>query len=365
MPGAFETVLSELETRDAAARAAVSLARNPDTAGKANALSRRQNLPADVVERNFAEVENRDRFERNKKILDRYPVISNWSVNPRNAAVAVDDYETLGRVGKVFDQVKSFGARTLYRTTGGLYGLIEGAADVLEPVVLKNTQDAQRRVFGDTIFGAVSSFARERRQEAEALVEANPNRVENFIGKNLIAGAETVPITLATALATRNPTAVATAVSAPVAGSEYGRARDKGLGVGQSAIFGASQGLVEFATEKLPASALVSDIVAKSPFVKTFMSQIVREVPGEQVATFLQDLNEWATLNPEKSVNDFFRERPLAAAETLVATIGGVGSTSVATKAAEYTVKAGDRLASKFRRADDAQGDAALIDQIG
>ena len=368
MPSAFETVLGEIEARDAAARASLLQKTNPDVAGKANALARRQNLPPDVVERNLPEVENQDRLARNKRILDRYPVISSWSLNARNAAVAIDDYETLGKVVKVFDQVKSFGARALYRTTGGLYGAIEGAAEGLqavEQVAMPGGLDAQRRLFGDTVFNYVASFARDRRKEAETMIAENPNRVTNFIGKNLIAGAESVPAILATALATRSPTAVASISAVPVAGSEYGRAREAGKGVAQSAIYGTSQGLIEFATEKIPASALVGDIVAKSPFVKTFLGQLTREIPSEQVATFFQDLNEWATLNPEKPVVEFLKDRPLAAAETLVATIGGVGSTSIATKAAEYTVRAGDKMAGRLIRADSAAADAALVEKIG
>src|SRR3546814_10071095 len=96
------------------------------------------------------------------------------------------------------------------------------------------------------------------------------------------------------------PTAGASVMGSAVAGNEYAEARSKGLSVRRSAIYGASQGAVEFITEKLPVSRLVGDLAAKSPIGKTLMRQLAAEIPGEQAATVLQDLNEWATLNPDK-----------------------------------------------------------------
>ena len=47
-------------------------------------------------------------------------------------------------------------------------------------------------------------------------------------------------------------------------------------------------------------------------------NQIAAEIPGEQVATIPQDLNEWAVIdaNAGKTFGDYLAERPSAAAQT-------------------------------------------------
>lgn len=57
----------------------------------------------------------------------------------------------------------------------------------------------------------------------------------------------------------------------------------------------------------------------------TFVKTSAAEIPGEQIATALQDLNEWAVLHPEKPFSAYLAERPDAATQTLVATLIGTG----------------------------------------
>ena len=94
------------------------------------------------------------------------------------------------------------------------------------------------------------------------------------------------------------------------------------------------------------------------------MRQLAAEIPGEQAATFLQDLNEWATLNPEKSLKQFVAARPAAAAETLAATIGGVGATVGLTSAIERTARVTAKMVERRKEAARAKANGAFLDEI-
>lgn len=147
----------------------------------------------------------------------------------------------------------------------------------------------------------------------------------------------------------------------PVFGQSYEDARAKGLSPAQSAVFGASQAVVEYATEKIPLNRLIGDVVVGSPVLKTITRQLAAELPGEQVATVLQDLNEWAALNPEKPFTSYLEERPGAAAQTFIATLIGVGGNVAIVKAIENA--AGQAL-DRGERVRQAEGDAQRFEQL-
>ena len=130
---------------------------------------------------------------------------------------------------------------------------------------------------------------------------------------------------LPAALLTGGESAVLTGMAAMTGGGSYQKAREAGVNPYTSALYGASDAVVEYATEKLPMHKLLGDLKAGTPFFQTLVRNAALEIPGEQIATLLQDANEWAVLHPEKSVNDYLRERPSAALQTLIATLVGSG----------------------------------------
>ncbi|KEZ00032.1 acetyltransferase, partial [Sphingomonas sp. BHC-A] len=142
------------------------------------------------------------------------------------------------------------------------------------------------------------------------------------------------------------------------------KARDTGLSPGRSAIYGTAQGAVELATEKIPVSKLIGDLAAKTPLVKTFMRQIASEAPREVAATLLQNFNEWATINPDKPFKDFAFEQPMAALETVVQTVGGVGATVGVSTAAERTTRIAANMLEKRQEAARARAHGAFLDQV-
>ena len=154
-------------------------------------------------------------------------------------------------------------------------------------------------------------------------------------------------------------------MTSEVFGQSYQDARAKGLSLPQSVSYGASQAAIEYATEKIPVSRLIGDLKAGSPLYKTVMAQLAAEIPGEQVATLLQDLNEWAVLHPEKPFSDYVKERPDAAVQTLVATIVGTSGNIAVTKTLDAAIGLVVDHEIKTERAKQAAQLKTMIDQMG
>ena len=132
---------------------------------------------------------------------------------------------------------------------------------------------------------------------------------------------------IAAFLATRNPQFLYGFAAVNAGGSAVDKALSEGMSFSTAVPYGLTDAMIEIATERMPALRLFSDLKAGSPFVKTLLNQYAAEIPQEQLATFLQDMNAWAILpsNENKTVGDFLKERPAAAYETLIATLTAVG----------------------------------------
>lgn len=142
------------------------------------------------------------------------------------------------------------------------------------------------------------------------------------------------------------------------AGQAYQRAREKGVPVGEAARYAAIDGVIEMATERIPMSRLLGDLAQQTGAVRTILNQVVTEVPGEQVATLGQDLNEWAYLRPDATFGDYLRERPSAAADTLIATLTATLGLSAGAVALD---RAARRPSSIDVLRDGVGGDAARL----
>lgn len=97
----------------------------------------------------------------------------------------------------------------------------------------------------------------------------------------------------------------------------------------------------------------MKDLKAGSSFAKTLATQVAKEIPSEQVATVMQDLNEWAVLNPDKPFTDYLAERPSAAAQTLIATAVGAGGQVTVVKGIENALNIFTTREEKARMAEE------------
>src|SRR6185436_11158035 len=150
-------------------------------------------------------------------------------------------------------------------------------------------------------------------------------------------------------------------------GGAYVQAREPGVGVGKALAFGGFQGGVEVATEFIPAHQMLKNVATKTPFIKSIVHLLASEIPGEEVATALQDLGEWAVLpaNTQKTFADYLDERPSAAAATAISTIVAVGAQTAVTHGTVRVLEqlgAAARASTTIDRAPDQVG--ALVDQM-
>ncbi len=321
-------------------RLRVGLAEGPkvgaDAAARAFALQLKTGLPVDVIRRNVDAVE----AEVAKNDFDpvafraRSPKLSGWiEADPLHGALVHDDVTPLTGI----EQALNFGSSAAGSLVGGflqhanlgLFGVAEAAGDVLG-------------------IAELTEWGKRKGNEAIAVGQQFRGSQQGIgrTGRAVLGGLESVgaaaPILVGT-LITKNPTAALAAMGIQTGGSSYREARAEGAGVGTSLAYAGIQGTIEAATEKLPLEKLVGDLGVKSGLLKTLGHQLLTEIPGEQVATATQDLNEWALLNPDKPFASYLAERPGAFWDTFVSTIVATGVQTGATHGLDRLMSGGPK----------------------
>lgn len=355
---------------------------SPDNVAEANKLASRFGIAPPVVEGNIEAFKRRKQIEEFSSLALTMGGLSSWAADPRNAAVALDDSENIGLLGNAWQGIKNIGSSLKAGSLNAISGAGNLTAGVIEEQVTQYRSawddpnsdvsklglvDLDKRLM-TPVLDMLTDIQQYNQREAAAYqvnaARARP-QVDNWVARNLLSGIESVPsvgMGIAIGAATRSPGSAAAFMSLPVTGNAYRDARDKGLSPEKSLDYAVTQGGIEYLTEKLPASRLLGDIAAKSPLGKKILGQLVTEVPGEQAATLLQDLSEWTTLNPEKTLGDFMRERPERAGATLLATVAGIGGTVGAVSAFEGTANAGKKLAKRVGQSRQASEEGAFLD---
>jgi hypothetical protein len=175
-----------------------------------------------------------------------------------------------------------------------------------------------------------------------------------------VQSAATSLMMLPLSLGTGSPVPMLAGLSGITAGQSLGEATDKGLPLNEALIHATKQGLIEYGTELFPVGNLLKNLTAKTGLIKTATQFMIREGIGEQAATVLQDLDKWATLNPEKPFSEYLAERPEAALETLIATaVGGsiqVGGAKAVAKGIETMQRASTVDLGRAHRAEENHG---------
>jgi hypothetical protein len=315
-----------------------------DEAGRVFALRLKTGLPEAVIRANREEIAReaaRADFDADA-FRASYPRLAEWlQEDPTRASAAADDLPTLG----VLERTLQVGANSARAFAAGFPRFNVGAFGVAQ---------AGAEMVGATGWGAYFAAARQQAidlAEATKGDQAGAGAHEQAFYSGFESLGSMVP-GLAMSLATGTPGPVLATMGGVTGGEAFGQARDEGVSVARSALFGASQAAVEVATEQIPASWLLRDLTKRAGLVRLLVRQVAAEIPGEQVATVLQDLNEWATLNPDQPFTSYLEARPSAAATTLIATLTAVGAQTT-------LAVAGDRvLTSQRRRVEQGQRQA-------
>lgn len=337
----------------------------PDYEAELRKVARSTGVPVDTVREYPEEMKQQAAlqgfdFER---MATEFPRTAAFLAGTENAAIAHDDTENLTAVERTLKFLGNSGralAASLPSASAGVGGVLQAATEAVAPVFdpLAGTllpENPLRRV--------AAGFAG-MRQRAEADAKALMPKTSGNIEAGYYSGLQSLGqnlLMLPAAIATGNPALATVGMAVPVGGQAYGQARDKGLGVVPSATFGASQAAIEYATEKLPVGRLLGDLKAGTPFYQMLLRNMAVEIPGEQAATILQDLNEWAVINPEKPFSDYLAERPGAAVQTLVATVVGAGGQVSVVRGIDAVV---NRDQNRQREAQAAEQNAQAIGEL-
>ena len=338
---------------------------NPDQEAGLRKTASVLNIPVDAAREHPEEVRRQATMLTTDfdNIANQYPNTARFLAKQENANIAHDDVPNMSNTEKVLGALNDLkgdaiaGAYSASRGAAGIFRAgFELAAPVLDP--LTGTilpENPLRRVAAgfDALGQSADAGAKANRPKSEGIISSGINSGIESLSQNLLA--------LPLAFVPGGQSAYLSSMVAPVAGNAYSDAREKGISPTESAVYGASQGLIEYATEKLPVQYLIKDLKVGSPFYKVIAHQMASEIPGEQIATILQDLNEWAVINPDKPFSDYIAERPSAAAQTLIATVVGVGGQVTLAKGAQ---KLTDQFTGQSDQVRRAEYSADLLNQL-
>ncbi len=330
-----------------------------DRASMIQTLSTRLGIPPQQIEQNYDAyvLEDRQKQSSASQLATSSPRLASWVSNdPYKLAASREDLNDMTILERTF-QVGSnvFGAigAGSQQFAAGVWGLLQLKGELT----------------GDY---ALAEFARGTSEVARGLQETSRGDQSGMglVERGIYSGIESVtaaaPSMLLALTGAGAPVALGT-MGATTTGSSYSSARAEGVAPGRALTYGAVQGIIEVATEKIPMSRMLADIGKRTPLVQMIVHQVAPEITGENVATVLQDLNDWSTLpsNQNKTFKDYLAERPSAAALTTISTLTMIGlNTAMAHSASRLlddVTKASEN--SKLRERSPEQF-AALVDHL-
>lgn len=336
---------------------------NPDQAAEVDRLAKQYPAPKDVLLRNLQDVQLQAAVDAADEKLRTSPKLADYMrTSPWVAKQSHDDVDALTQIAQFFSDTGGSVKAGVYNASKGAAGVFRAGFELAAPPldVLENVTS----IGGNPLRRLAEGFAMLAEQNAASAKAVAPKTTGN-LDSGFQSGVQSLTqnlLTLPLAFAPGGQAAALAGMVSFTGGQSYQDAREKGLPMSQALPFAASQAAIEYATEKLPLGALIKDVKAGTPFFETLAKQIAMEVPGEQLATLMQDLNEWAVLNPDKPFTSYLDERPSAAAQTLVATIVGAGGNVAVMKGIEKALTIGTDNAAKI--ADAERVNAGLQDAM-
>lgn len=277
------------------------------------------------------------------------PVLQQRFTDADFARLAHDDTGVLSSLASAIGYLVSAPGRgnTLMGDIGaGVARGAQGAAGVFQagaelPAPLLDWLEPVQAVGGNPLRRLAEGFATQGATAARTAERLSPPQAGTLAGgvSSGVQSFTTNALALPLALFPGGQGAALSMMTAQTGGQSYQQAREQGLPMSQALPFAASQAAIEYATEKIPLARLIGDVKASTPFFQTLAKQAALEVPGEQIATVLQDMNEWAVLpeNAGKTFSEYLAARPNAAAQTLIATLVGTGGNVTLTHALAKT----------------------------
>ena len=371
--GMLEKVEDERKARLSATLVTTAGA-NPDEFAKQRQTAAYLGLPTAAVEAQPDIAQQQARIKQVAQDTANSPTLQRKYSEADFAKLAHDDSGVLSSLAAAAKYVFShpdskntlagdLGAGLYYRSSaalaGGFRAVAELPAPLLDPLVGRVLPANPLRVVAE-------GFAKIGR-ESTAKANAISPPAEGIVAGGVTSGFQSLgqnskylPLAL---FGPAGAAAALTGMSAEAGGQSYQDAREKGLTAAQALPFATSQAIIEYGTEKLPLGKLLEGVNAGAPIWKTIAKTAAAEVPGEQLATVLQDMNEWAVLpeNKDKPFSEYLAERPSAAAQTLIATLIGAGGNVVIADTARTAI---DRMLDIQRGAQQGEATGQNLQQL-
>lgn len=307
---------------------------NPDTAAKNKQLSNATGVPLGTVERNTDLVEQQHLIQENLRLMAQSPILRNQMLNPEFAKLAHKDTASLSGIEKTMQVVGGSAGRLAAGMTVGMGERLLDFSGFINDLIAQGAKGVGADQLGQTFEGYAAQNRNQSKRAQEAVDYFLP-KATNSTEAGLYSGFESAGFNLATlplaieAAMLKGPQAagqVMGAIAAWATGSQsYSQARDKGLGVLDSATYATPQAAAEYMFNKWSGGKFFEDVAARSPIMKMLVGNVTREVLGEEATMLTQNINEWLRLNPEKTVREFIAEQPDAMYQTLIATLVGSG----------------------------------------
>lgn len=334
---------------------------DPVKAGKQQQLAESTNVPVDVVARNEAEIAQQKRANDAYAAVVASPILARQMSDPNFARIAQDDTHNLSgieTVARSFQRMLRAGVAGLVPDmASGAYGIAEtafkAAAPILDavPILPENPLRAAGHVF--------EQWRKSASRLGEVVSGQVPEAPEGgFLEQSVTSGfrstGQALP-GLAMAILTRDPRWALGTGGAMQGSQSATKALDAGASPMKALAYGMEDAVAEVATEMIPMGKLISDLKVGASFGKIMLHQAVREVPTEMVATAWQNANEWANLNPDKTLGDYVKELGPAEAQTVVATVtqliltGGLGKVAQHTVASQWQKKQEEQKAEALK----------------
>lgn len=219
-------------------------------------------------------------------------------------------------------------------TIGPIQGPEPGVKSVLSGLVSdlvaggKGARAGVRQMGGDLMDSEyLQEQARKERGQADLMQAMNTPEFESATARGIYGGVSSTlrqAPSIAAAIATRSPSVALGGMVAPIVPDEYGKFRQRGADPGLALLGATGVAGTEYLTERLPMGFLVNRL-GRTGAGEFLTGLLAREIPGEQVATLVQDAIDTAVANPDKTWGEYVAERPDAAYQTLLATVTQAG----------------------------------------
>jgi len=301
---------------------------NPDEYANAERIAATAQVPVDTVLAKPAEARQRAAvasvdFDSLVKVA---PSTAELLTDIRRARLAHDDVDNLSGIESALrpavGTVRSIG-RFVADIPAAVYGVGEGVAKAAAPLF----DPLAGTIFPENPMRRIAAGFEDFRKKSQAVGDLIQGPLPTDAGvfeRNLYNASRSFGDMLpglAMTLATRNPGYALYSGGVIQGGDSITHALDTGAAPIQALNLGAADATAEVFFEKFGVNRLLKDVAAGSGFGKMLFGQIIREVPGEMATTLVQNFNEWALLNPDKSLNTFLDELGPAERDTVLSTI--------------------------------------------